>query len=78
MTFLRKSTDRRQKSLQRLFNRARKKLTATSCMACDYDEAEGILIDHCKECCHKIVREMWQAFIRSDDARIVNSKTRAK
>jgi hypothetical protein len=68
---------RKQRALERLFKRARKHLTKTNCMACDYDEAEGFLIDHCRECSHKIVCELWKAFIASSDAMAVTAKKRA-
>ena len=31
----------------------------TCCMRCDYDEAEGALVNHCDACCRKIVRALW-------------------
>lgn len=66
----------KQRALQRLFNRARKHLTKINCMACDYDEAEGFLIDHCRECSHKIVCELWKEFISSADAIRASGKER--
>jgi hypothetical protein len=30
-----------------------------TCPHCDYDEAEGALVNHCDACCRKIVRELW-------------------
>jgi hypothetical protein len=66
----------KQRALVRLFNRARKSLTTTHCMKCDYDEAEGFLIDHCRECSHKIVAAMWKAFIASADAIRASGKER--
>jgi hypothetical protein len=34
--------------------------TETSCNKCDYDEAEGTLLDHCDDCCHRIVTECYR------------------
>ncbi len=61
--------------LKRLFNRARNKLQRC-CPHCTYDEAEGMLLDHCPECCHKIVQELWQAFYLSSDAQNAAAKKR--
>lgn len=67
----------RYRAKTRLFNRARKVLQ-TCCPHCDYDEAEGILLDHCKDCCHKIVTELWQAFYISSDAQHASAKPRLR
>ena len=40
----------------------------TVCKNCDIDEAEGVLIDHCKECCHAIVGMIWQRTFLDKDA----------
>lgn len=37
-----------------------KSILLKACPQCDYDEAEGILIDHCKTCCHRIVGQLWE------------------
>ena len=31
-----------------------------TCMKCDYDEAEGYLINHCNDCCRRIVTKLWR------------------
>lgn len=35
------------------------------CRGCDFDEAEGGLVDHCAECKHAIVTDAYELFIRS-------------
>jgi hypothetical protein len=30
------------------------------CSKCDYDEAEGALINHCDACCRVIVQKLWK------------------
>lgn len=36
-----------------------------SCGACDYDEAEGGLVNHCPKCCHRIATAAW-AFVHQE------------
>lgn len=36
-----------------------KKSVDESCGKCDYDEAEGGLVNHCPECCHRITTMAW-------------------
>lgn len=43
-----------------------REILGTTCGQCDIDEAEGVLLDHCEKCCHKIVSGMWILF--SSDA----------
>jgi hypothetical protein len=33
---------------------------------CDYDEAEGGIINHCPNCCTKITRDAYTLFVMSD------------
>ncbi len=46
----------------------------TACGKCDYDEAEGVLIDHCKECCHRIVGQIWERTFLSKIAPFKSAK----
>ena len=39
---------------------ALRKLSETCCGHCDYDEAEGGLMDHCDKCCRKITTKLWE------------------
>ena len=42
-----------------------------SCGHCDYDEAEGGLLNHCPACCHRITSFVWELThpsIRAGDA----------
>ena len=32
----------------------------TCCMRCEYDEAEGLLVNHCNACTRKIVTALWR------------------
>ena len=41
-------------------------LADTTCGHCDFDEAEGVIIDHCDVCCRKIVAQIWQLALRGD------------
>lgn len=43
-------------------------ILGTSCRKCDFDEAEGVLIDHCDECCRRIVGLIWERTYLSKDA----------
>ena len=38
----------------------RKLLEETHCSRCDFDEAEGGLVDHCDACCRQIVTKAWR------------------
>lgn len=33
------------------------------CQRCDYDEAEGVLIDHCAECRRKVTLFAWKTYM---------------
>jgi len=35
------------------------------CPRCDYDEAEGALIDHCLECRRKVTMKAWELFVEN-------------
>ena len=32
------------------------------CGSCDWDEAEGGLVNHCAACCRKVTMAAWEAF----------------
>ena len=68
----------RYRAKTRLFNRARKVLKNTHCMKCEYDEAEGDLLNHCHSCLRKIVSDMWCAFLLSSDAQHAAAKPRLR
>ena len=38
----------------------KKILNETTCGHCEYDEAEGLLINHCDKCCRKIIRQIFE------------------
>jgi hypothetical protein len=42
------------------YEKAIQRALLQACHKCDYDEAEGALIDHCQECCHRIVGLIWE------------------
>jgi len=33
------------------------------CNQCDWDEAEGGLLNHCPACCHKVTTLAWETFM---------------
>jgi hypothetical protein len=35
----------------------------SSCVLCDFDEAEGDVINHCDVCCRRITTELWALFM---------------
>jgi len=39
---------------------ARAVLQDTCCNTCEYDEAEGVLLNHCGKCCREIVTKLWK------------------
>lgn len=48
-----RSSDATMQAIERM-------LIVTQCSQCDYDEAEGGLVDHCDECCRKVTRYVWR------------------
>jgi len=46
-----------------------------TCPHCDYDEAEGGLLNHCDACCRKIVTALW-AYRQGLRSRIAAEKRR--
>lgn len=32
----------------------------TRCSQCEYDEAEGAILNHCASCCHRITQAAWK------------------
>lgn len=37
------------------------------CRSCDYDEAEGGLVNHCDACCRRVTAAAWE-FVAAQDA----------
>jgi hypothetical protein len=35
----------------------------SSCVLCDFDEAEGDVVNHCDVCCRRITTELWALFM---------------
>lgn len=35
----------------------------TSCSRCEFDEAEGLVVNHCNACCRKIVGKVWKTTV---------------
>lgn len=54
------------RKMRRVMRDQRKALVAlktsveNSCSQCDYDEAEGFLVNHCAKCCHRITALAWE------------------
>lgn len=40
------------------------------CSRCDYDEAEGEILNHCNECCRKVVAHCWTIVSEANAAAI--------
>lgn len=53
-------------------------LDETHCAHCDYDEAEGLLMNHCDACCRKLTRSIWQlVLLKSEWAEMRKSEVGA-
>ncbi len=47
--------------LATFYSAMRKAADEIMCGHCDYDEAEGVLVDHCDGCCRQIVTRLFEA-----------------
>lgn len=62
----------KMRSWQREYHNLRKMVQAgrrvvvDGCMRCEYDEAEGGLVNHCDACCRKITTELYGLLVRGD------------
>lgn len=52
-------------------------LLREGCARCDFDEAEGGLVNHCRDCQRKIVTQAYEALIQKD-YQLVPPPTRAQ
>lgn len=57
---------RQSKALRKALIKGRE-IVRTCCPSCDYDEAEGDLLNHCDKCCRRITRDLYIHLLTSHE-----------